>query len=823
MRAMQERGPRTREAARARWVALALIVAWLASGGCTRDPMDAVPAPGPITGDWLAVPQPETPSNLILITLDTTRRDRLGCYGSTLGLTPHLDSLATEGLLFAEAVAPTPITLPSHTTILTGSDPPRHGVRNNGAFVLSDDAVTLTERLAERGYATGAILGAFPVAAQFGLDQGFAYYDDEFPLESRLQEWQTAQRRADAVTARALDWLLARGGEPFFCWIHYFDPHFPYDPPAAYRQRGDQPYDGEVAFMDAEIGGLLAGLRRRGALANSWLLIVADHGESLGEHEELAHSMLIYGATQLVPCLLVPPAGETQLPPGLRPGRRVTELVRLCDLANTMLNALGFDSTAAIGEGLSLLPMLAGAGRGPRVAYCETLVPFLEYGWSELRGIRTRDWSYIRAPAPELYDLRRDPDELHNLHASRPRIAGRLEAWCDRLTAAEQGLEMQPLDPATIERLRSLGYVAGGAPQGPARNAKDPKALMPLFHRINEARTALGMQQASRAVEILTAVLQEDPGNPEALRLLGTAHLRRGDGAAAVAVYDSLSQRVPEDREVRLGRARALLLAGRYQEAEAATAALLAAEPQREELLELQARVLQQGGQGEEAVARLAAQIARQPELAAPRVALARLHWAQGEMDAAEEAVREALAREPEHAGAQAILGECLWWRSAQAAAQGASAEATRLEAGAREALATAIALDPLEPVANFRLAGLAREDGDADRAIELYRRSLTRRPDWPETHVNLGNLLREAGRIDEALLAYETAQSLGFEEVSFLVNYGVALAMRGRLRDALLVWERALERAPDERYAEGIRRNLELLRGRMRGAPQAP
>lgn len=804
---------------------LALIGAVLLLGivGCARDPLGELPEPAAIESPWLETARPEAPWNLILVTLDTTRRDRLGCYGSDLGLTPWIDSLAARGILFEEAITPTPITLPSHATILTGLDPPRHGVHNNGTFVLGASHVTLAERLAEHGYATGAILGAFPVDAQFGLDQGFDLYDDDFPLESRRREWQTAQRRADEITDLALAWIAAQQGRPYFCWAHYFDPHFPYDPPAAFRKAGPHPYDGEVAFMDEQIGRLVAALRERGVLERTWLLIVADHGEALGEHGEPGHSMLLYGATQQVPCILVPPAGGEPLPPGTAGGQRVAELVRLCDLANTMLNALGLDRAAAIGEGCSLLPLLAGQSAGPRVAYCETLVPFLEYGWSELRSVRAVGWSYVRAPQPELYNLHDDPQELYDLHDAQPAVAARLADWCDFLTARESALEMQPLDPATIERLRSLGYVAGGVPQGAARNEKDPKRLMPLFNRINEARTALGAQRVQVAGQILEEVLQEDPGNPEALRLLGTARLRLADGGAAIAVYDSLKRAFPDDCEVRLGRARALLLDRRLGQAETELLELLAAAPERDDARELYAQVLLRDGRGEEAAALLAAAIARHPGRAAPRVALARLRWAQERMPAAQEAAEEALAHEPHDASARAILGECLWWRAAQAAEAGAETTAERLLVRAREELSAAIARDPFEPVAAFRLATLARERGDVAGAIELHERALVRRWDRAEVHVNLGNLLRETGRLEEALHAYRTALALGHEDVNFLVNYGVALAMDGRLQEALLTWERALERAPDQRYADGIRRNIEMLRARMRTSSATP
>ncbi len=541
---------------------IVLCVTLLAWAGCGRDPVREIPAPGPIPQSWLAGIE-GAPTNVLLITLDTTRRDRLGCYGCPLPLTPNLDRLAQRGVLFEDAIAPAPITLPSHATILTGLDPQEHGVRNNGTFALDTARVTLPELLAQRGYATGATLGAFPVEARFGLNQGFADYDDDFPVESRSREWQTIQRRADEVTRRALAWIEAHRAGPFFHWAHYFDPHYPYDPPAEYAKAGPSPYDGEVAFMDAEVGRLIDGLARLGLSRNTWVICVADHGEALGEHGESGHSMLLYGVTQRVPWILVAPEDWQRIDPRRLRGRRISDTVALRDLAPTLANALGLAQPELPASGTSLLPLLAGEGQTAGIAYTETLVPSLEYGWSELRGVRTRQWSYVRAPARELYDLRRDPGETRNLCSQMPRVAARLEEWCERFTQAGSApLAMQTLDAAALERLRSLGYVGGGAAAAPVESPKDPKAMMGIFDQINVARTALGTQRPEAARSLLAEVLANDPENPEGLRLMGVALLRLGEWTAARDVLERLCRRVPQDVEAHTQRAWACLMAG---------------------------------------------------------------------------------------------------------------------------------------------------------------------------------------------------------------------------------------------------------------------
>jgi arylsulfatase A-like enzyme len=510
--------------------ALCLTVALVGGSGCGRDPAAGIPAPGPGLRPWLEAGDAGGPWNVLLITLDTTRQDRLGCYGCERPLTPNLDRLAGEGVVFDQAIAPIPVTLPSHATILTGCDPQEHGVRNNGTFVLDPARVTLAEVLRARGYATGATLGAFPVDSRFGLDQGFDTYDDDFPSESRVREWQMVQRRAGQVSRTALDWIAEHREGPFFHWAHYFDPHFPYEPPEPFAGRFAQPYDGEIAYMDAAVGRLLHGVDSLGLRRNTWILAVGDHGESLGEHGENGHSILIYAVTQRVPCILVAPADWRGPGADRLRGRRIPEAVGLRDLAPTLANAVGLGPEELPATGGSLLPRIAGRGPVPGVVYTESLVPFLEYGWSELRGVRTARWSYIRAPQPELYDLKRDPREEVNLVDRQPQVAARMGAWCDHFMEAEGAASVtQSLDPETIERLRSLGYVATAAPSGPSRNDKDPKTLMPLFEKMNQARTALARQALGEARRLVQEVLASDDGNPQAARLLGSTLLRLGD------------------------------------------------------------------------------------------------------------------------------------------------------------------------------------------------------------------------------------------------------------------------------------------------------
>jgi choline-sulfatase len=796
------------------WVAAAAVVA-MGAGGCGSDPARGIPEPGPVAAPRIAAADASRPWNLLLITLDTTRHDRLGCYGCELPLTPTLDSLAREGVLFERAISAVPVTLPSHTTIMTGLNPNEHGVRNNGTFVLEPARVTLAEVLSAHGYATGATVGAFPVAAQFGLSQGFDHYDDQFPTANRVRAWQSPERRAEEVTDRTLAWIATQQSRRFFHWAHYFDPHSPYLPPEPFKGRFSNPYDGEIAYMDAQIGRLVRGLEELDLLDTTWILLVGDHGEALGEHQEPTHSMLIYGATQHVPLIVVPPRAWQGWAGKTRRGTRVAGVVGLRDLAPTMLEALGVSTAELPASGASLMPAIAGRWRGPQVVYTETLVPALDYGWSELRGVRTERWSYIRGPEPELYDLAADPGETQNAILKQPEVTQRLAAWCDYLAGQGAGAySTAQLDQQTIEQLRSLGYVAGAAPTEVTSGGKDPKACMPIYLKIDEARTAHAGQQNERARALLEEALAADPGNPAATRLLGNVLLYLGRWSESVAAIDELLARTPGDSEAHLNRVRALIAGGRLDEAEQALDALRQVMPADRDARELYFQVLAHNGK-----LALARRLMREAAAASPQdagllVTWARIEWGEGQCAEAERLAREALEVDPAAAGAQALLGEALWrtWE-AQGSPDESRGGALLLDR-VRAAMESALANDPVEPMAAFRLAWLERRAGNFQNSIELYERVISVQPTLAEAHVNLANLLRERGAAQMAMQHYEIARALGDVAPEFLNNYGIALVTSGRRDEAQRVWEEALAQHPEPRLAEGIRRNLERLRG---------
>jgi arylsulfatase A-like enzyme len=431
--------------------------------------------------------------NLLLITLDTTRADRLGAYGFRDVATPNLDLLAREGVLFEQTSTVAPLTLPAHSSLFTGQFPPRHAVHDNGGFVLPASQHTLAEILNTNRFHTGAFVGSYVLNAATGLNQGFDRYGDEFIHTPDAVNAVRLRRPANEVADDAIDWMArVPPADPFFAWLHFYDPHAPYEPPEPFASiYGSEGYLGAIAFVDSQIGRVLDALRQRRLLERTIVAVTGDHGEGLGEHGERTHKLFVYESVLHVPLIL-------RVPSGFAPGRRVDSVTRSVDVLPTLLDLLGIADTDAR-DGTSLTPLMTGrvADLGLE-AYAESAYPLLHFGWSDLRSFRVGNFKYIEAPRPELYDLRNDPDEQHNLYAVNQQRAIRLAAGLRALErSARNGAAQQPADSASMlgeetrQRLAALGYVGAGH-SSPERNDRaDPKDKIALLEQIAATQEAL--------------------------------------------------------------------------------------------------------------------------------------------------------------------------------------------------------------------------------------------------------------------------------------------------------------------------------------------
>jgi choline-sulfatase len=669
---------------------LALLVLAAALGAC-----DGRREPGPENGRV---------DRIVLVSIDTLRADRVGCYGAEDAETPALDALAAEGVRFETAISPAPLTLPSHATLLTGLDPPQHGVRHNGLFRLPADVVPLAEHVRASGFATAAFVSAFVLDGRFGLDRGFDLYDDELGMLSATAA-AVSSRRGDRTVDAVMAWL-AQAPERFFLWVHLYDPHAPYAAPEPFASRfAGRAYDGEVAFADAQVGRLRAALAERWGGGTLWW-VTSDHGENLGAHDEPTHSYAVYDATQRVPLIV---AG-----PGLPRGGVVTGVAALADVAPTLLELAGLPPLPGA-RGASLAAALRTGGESPReTAWVETLATQLDMGWSPLLGVRSAREKYVRAPEPELYDLADDPDELENLAAARPERVAELDRRVEELAAGRPVVPSFRPDAEERAQLEALGYLHGAAevradPSLGRVGGPDPKREM----------------KTQPHLDTLLALISERRG-PEAL-----------------AVYDRI--RTP-GFSVRMIGANAALLAGDFERAEREARAALAVAELPEPWVVI-AKVQLQNGSPAEAKRSLDRALALDPEKSSTWLGLGFLAESDGRVD-------EALQLYERARSMPNVAPEALW-----------RVAALKLEAGQREEARALLARVPQAelrlPEAAARLARAERAAGRPELARTRVDGALRDYPNDPELWLLKAELIDQAGDLRAALAARRNALQL--------------------------------------------------------------
>jgi arylsulfatase A-like enzyme/Tfp pilus assembly protein PilF len=625
------------------------------------------------------------------VTLDTTRADHLGSYGYAAARTRRLDQLAAEGVRFERAYASAPITLPAHASLFTGLYPFEHGVRNNGNFYLADRYATLATTLHGQGYQTGAFVSAFVLDRRYGLARGFDVYDDRMEGAQRQVLTLEAERRGDRTALALSRWLETTAADrPVFAWLHLYDPHEPYAPPGPFRDAvPGSPYDGEIAFADAALASILDKLRGLGRLERTLVAVVADHGESLGEHGEETHSMFVYESAIRIPFLLWRPG---RLPAG----KVVTEPVRGIDLTPTLLDILGAPPLTTR-HGRSLLPLILGEGVGEAPpAHAETLLPQFYMNWAPLRTLVDQRYKLIDAPRPELYDLQQDPGETRNLYASQPDTAKALRGELDRLTAGSDGaMSVSSLDREALEKLSALGYIGAGheAPTSGTPSRVDPKDVIGVFNRLRRANGAVRDRRFAEALPILKDVLRDDPRNAFAQLVLGSAYMGLGQFPKAIAQFRTYLTLVPTSSYAHLWMAICHLNTGARSEALREADAALALDAKFTDARVLRAGVLATEGRHAEAIAELRSAVATDPAKAMVRLDLAKVLAEAGQRDAARHEYDAILAKEPDYA--PALVG-----RGALRAQAGDAA-------GAEQDLRRALEIDPQQEDARRNLARL--------------------------------------------------------------------------------------------------------------------
>ena len=696
----------------------------------------ATSASGTALGDLTAGVSPSD-LNLIVITLDTTRADRLGAYGYASAATPALDRLAREGVLFEQASTSAPITLPAHSTLFTGRFPPAHGVRDNGGFYLDPAQVTLAEVLREQQVRTGAFVAAYVLDAKWGLDQGFETYVDDFDLSKyRGISLGDIQRPANEVVDEALTWLDGVRGSRFFGWIHLYDPHTPYEPPEPYRSRFEgRPYDGEIAFTDAQVGRVIAYLEKHGLLDRTVVIVAGDHGESLGDHGEEAHGFFIYESVMRVPLIVRAPYQAMR-------GRRVDDPVRTADVLPTTLDLLGVAPPASA-EGRSLAPLMTGAVRELGLeAYAEATYPLHHFGWSDLRALRSGRFKLIAAPRPELYDLQNDPGEAHNLFEARRPLGDSMLARLQEMERAMKtdGVSAEPtleIDPDARERLAALGYVGtfvATTADADRASLPDPKDKVHLFNLMTNARElSKGEDRFTRVVGMLRQVVRDDPNVIDAWFMLGNEHVKAERPAEAIEYFRRALALKPDYDIAVVNMANAYRRLGKDDEALVGYRRFLELDPRNPQVRYQVAQILIDRAQYADARAELDAALAQEPKLAAARNALGVIALHEGDLAGAEQEIREAIRQRPDVRLAHFNLAVI--------------AETRGDLASAEQQYIREIELHERSFKAWFNLGRLYERRGDRRRQIEALTGAVEANPEFAEGYLYLAKAHLDAGR----------------------------------------------------------------------------
>ena len=771
------------------------------------------PSVSPAAGDQARPVEVATPNSFLLITLDTTRADHLEPYGADVE-TPHLRSLAERGGFFEHAWAVGPVTLPTHSSLFTGLLPHEHGVRNNGIHYLEEAHETLAEILRRKGFRTAAFVSAAVLDHRYGLHQGFEFYDDDLSAGGARRQRLNAERPAGATVDAALTWLSNLGGEErFFLWVHLFDPHAAYTPPEPWASsHRDQPYQGEIAYLDAEIGRLLGAPQL--SSGRTLVMAVADHGESLGEHGESTHAMLTYEGTLRIPWLV-------HLP-GSPPGQRWRAPVSQVDLLPTVLELLGIAEETPPNSGASQAAVIrGGSSEEERTLYAETLVPFYTYGWSSLRTVRRGEWKYIEAPEPELYNLSEDPAELENLvqrHQEKAQELARALADVAGALELESSAATLEVDRETAARLRSLGYVASGT--APVRDQRpDPKRVIELHEAVETAQQFFFEHNFSAASQELAKVLRRDPENLVALSTLARVRAAEGSFDAAVRLMERALSLDPKNLDLLVTLGLVEDSRGNLEVALGAFEAALALDPLWLDARQQAVLVLARMGRTEEAVERITTLLEDEPHNVRAGIAYAELvELPAGDLEAAEGRLRSSLEREPYLADGWRVLGRVLeaggrWKEAVEAYQQGISVQPqegilharlgtllTRLgHPSAAIHLEKALASMRKPPASvHHSLASLAIGRRDWVEVETQARRALELDPGLSGSWNHLAVALEEQGRMDEALATYARALEADVENWQAEFNRGLLLRRLERFGEAAAAFQRVLAARPD-------------------------
>jgi arylsulfatase A-like enzyme/predicted Zn-dependent protease len=710
--------------------------------------------------------------NVIVITLDTTRADHLGCYGCRDVETPTIDGFAAHGVRFEKCYCQTPLTLPSHTTLMTGTLPLFHGIRDNGGFFVPEKLETMAELFKGKGYETGAFIAAYVLDSKWGLNQGFDTYYDKFDMgKFKRISLGTVQRPGNEVLDQALPWLEERKDKRFFAWLHLYDPHTPYDPPPPYdKLYPNRPYLGEIAFADSQLGRLWHWLESNDLLRKTFIVFAGDHGESLGEHEEQSHGFFIYQAAIHVPLIIVTPFPKLQ-------GLVSPEVTGLVDVLPTVCDMAGLPIPSEV-QGKSLLPALFGRRRKENpLAYSETYYPRFHYGWSDLKAVQDSRYKLILAPVPELYDVVTDPREEKNLVYLEKRVYERMnaeaEAFIARASQNAYETDFSKVDEETREKLSALGYVGSFADPAKLKGKKlgNPKEKIGVFNDLSRARE-MGLDgKVEEAVRIIQGIIATDPDITDAYFSIGNIYFQAQRYKEAVQYFEQALGRKPDDSFAALNIALAYEAMGKFEEAEKFLLGYVAkgfSDPQFYFMLGNMNYIQKKYDQ---AIPYFEKCLASNAESGGSYSLLGAIYIVKDDLPRAEECLGKAFEINPRLNNLHYFMAEL-----AEKKGRMAEAEAEYLKE---------LEVSPKHFKTMYNLARVYRQSGDTTKELELLNKCLEADPRFPLTYFYLARIYLNRGeRYQEAIDLVNKGISLKPEPAELPLGYFLLADLYNRLGD---------------------------------------
>jgi len=708
--------------------------------------------------------------NYILITVDTLRADRIPCYGFPHVDTPTMDLFASKGILFERCIAQTPLTQPSHTSLLTGTHPLRHGVRDNGGFLVPQELVTLAEVFKEENYQTSAFVAAFVLDSKWGFNQGFDYYFDRFDLSKyKTISLGNVQRRGDEVIDETLKWLDEHKHEQFFTWVHLYDPHTPYEPPSPFREKyPNRPYLGEIAYTDSQLGRLWGYLEQNNLTDNTILIFAADHGESLGEHQESTHGFFVYQAGIHVPLIFVTPFKDLH-------GIRRSDVVSLVDIMPTILEMEGEVFPPQI-QGRSLLPLFFNDERNEEsFAYSETYYPRLHYGWSDLKTIQEERFKLIIAPELELYDLIDDPQEQTNLVSAFPEETRRLMRTAEQfIEESSQGafdIDYQHIDEETRQKLAALGYIGTFSDQSSLEGKRlaSPKEKIGIFNQLSQVKEWMLEEKYDEAVAQITRIINEDPDVIDAYFTLGNLYFKKREFDKALESFLVVLEKRPSDPFTVINVANSYMGMGEIDEADKFVMSIIESLPPDSQLYYVLGNIKNLKEEREEAITYYKECIKLNPSSASAYCALGGVYVVQERFDEAESYLLKAKDHNPKLRNLfynWALLheerGELI-----------KSADAYKVE----------LENIPHNFKACFNLSRVYRKMGDVLEEEKYLNKTMELNPDFAMSYFYLARILMNRGeRYDEAVSLVEKGIELKPTDKDLPLGYFLLADLYSRL-----------------------------------------